>query len=294
MNETIINYTSLLIVFVGIFSNIFMFIVFNRNALAKISVSIYFRVMAVINCFISVTFLKEFLTFQYKITLADRSTFLCKSISYTIYAVSSMAAWFLVLAGLDRFLVIAHPTRFHFIQKARFPLYCVIAMIVYNLIFYFYWIFEVDLVTFMVNSNNSTFKKCYLFNLKDFYLSHLINSTIIPFIMMVISTIGLLFVVYNSRKRMRKFEQSSKKSSSKRIRDLKFGISMIITNIVFLVLNAPFYIYNTTDKTSSFNWKKVFLILVYSYYSITFFLQLVVNNLVRNQFLSIFKRFYKN
>lgn len=143
------------------------------------------------------------------------------------------------------------------------------------------------------SSENLTFDlSCEYKNSTFIYLSDLINVAIIPFIIMTISTIGLLYVVYKSRQRMRKVLKPNKKDKSsyhRQIRDLKFGFSMIITNIVFLVLNAPATILYVIDINSTSDLEKYFTIMYYSFFSIEFYLQLAMNSLVRKRFFHIFK-----
>lgn len=292
--ETVINYSSLLIVLIGIPSNILMFIVYSNRALAKLSISIYFRAMALANFCMSVFWIRKFMGYQFNYEIEDISLFLCKSISFIIYVVSSMASWFLVAAGLDRFLIIAYPVRFQFIRKIRFLFLVLIAISLYSMLFYsnllFFSYMQVS------DSENSTFyPSCEYENSTFIFLSDLINVAIIPFIIMTISTIGLFYVVYKSRQRMNKFQQPNKSkkdknSHNRQIRDLKFGFSMIFTNIVFLTLNGPITLYYAIDVNSTSDLEKYFTIMYYAFFSIEFFLQLAMNSLVRNRFFAYFKR----
>lgn len=70
-------------------------------------------------------------------------------------------------------------------------------------------------------------------------------------------------------------------------RDFKFGFTIIITNIVFLILNTPVSIYFILGISIELALKMVY----YFYYAIEFYLQIAVNSLVRNEFLSILDRF---
>lgn len=270
---------------IGIIGNILMFIVFYQSAsLSKLSVSTYFLAMSLANLFINLTWLKFFFEALLNFYTASRSNFLCKSNTFSVYMVSSTASWFLVAPGLDRFLTIAYPTRFQFMQRARFPLYTVICITIYNSLFYSHLLFDAHLTEI----SNSTYSCVY--STTFLILSDLINGTILPFFIMIISTFGMIVVVYKSRLRMKKFQKPSK-SNNKRVKnDLKFAASMIITNIVFLVTNAPVSFVDFFDSNSGF--RTLFFLLFYSYFSIVFFLQLAVNNLVRNQFKDILRKMF--
>lgn len=297
--HSILVYSSILIVVVGVPGNILMFIVFSRNALSKLSVSLYFRVMALANLFININWIKKFAQYQYGFVLIDQSGFLCKTIMFSIYTVSAMAAWFMVAASVDRFLVIAFPTRFMFLQKARFPLYVVIAISGYNIIFNFHILIDTDLVSMTTNSSgyNLTTNECDWPYKSAFYLLILTHSTLVPFLIMIASTIGMTLAVHSSRNRVSSaYSNSSESFRLKRMRDLKFSITMIFINIVFLILNAPNPLFNAMQLLN-FGSSSIALMdyinsaLFYTFYSIVFYLQVFFNSLVRRQFFELFKCF---
>ena len=225
--NTSMSISSLIIFSTGIPGNLCMIIVFSQNTLTKLSVSVYFRAMAVANLYICIITIKKFLEIQFGFILYNLSVFICKTYNFLIYTVASMSDWFLVAADLDRFLGLAYPTRFQFIQKGRFPLYVVIVITVYNILFYIQVIFEANLVQKVENiSNNLTHNECKTSN-EFLFMSDLTNSSIIPFMIMIISSIGMFLVVYNSRRRMMKFKKTTKNSNNGTKRNLKFMISMI-------------------------------------------------------------------
>lgn len=280
--NSLVFFSRLFFISIGIIGNILMFIVFYQSAsLYKLSISTYFRAMSLANLFINLFWLKTVIESVLNFDTTSQSNFLCKSNMFSIYTVSSTASWFLVTTGIDRFLTIAYPTRFQFIQRARFPLYVVIGITIYNALFFSHLLFDANLTEI----NNSTYYCEY--STTFLFLSDLINGTIIPFFIMVISTIGMILVVSKSRLRMKKFQKPNK--SNKRLKnDLKFAASMIITNIVFLFTNAPVSFVDYFDLNSGF--RILFFLLFYSYFSIVFFLQLAVNTLVRNQFKDILRK----
>ena len=63
---------------------------------------------------------------------------------------------------------------------------------------------------------------------------------------------------------------------------------MIITNIMFLVLKVPNLIANFMDiLDSNLVLQTVLWFLLYLFYSFEFFLQLAINNIVRDAFLNV-------
>lgn len=294
--NSVFFFSYLFIFAIGVPGNILMFVVFSRSTLTKLSVSVYFRAMAIANLAINFTLVKQFAEDQYNYNISDRSIFICKLYNYLIYSVSSMAVWFLAAAGFDRYLIIAHPARFQFFHKNRFPFYITIALIAFNMLFYILVIFDSNLINQSNDdANNATYQTClfenygFLLVLCDFF-----NSTIVPFMIMIFTTIGMILVVNKSRRRMKKFEQARPNHLKKGCRNLKFGASLIITNIVFLILITPISISDLgfLNFDFEFDFGIVVLIMYSSYYSIEFYLQVAVNNLVRNEFVDMFKKLW--
>lgn len=292
-------YASLLLVVIGLPGNVLMFAIFSRQTLSKLSVSVYFRAMALSNLFININWLKKFSEYQYGFVVIDQSDFLCKSVMFTIYTISAMAAWFMVVAGLDRFIVIVYPNRFLFIQKPRFTLSIVVLITIYNIIFNFHILFDTSL-TLIANytdtANTTMVYECDWPLKTVFYISILVNSTIIPFTIMTASTIGMCLVVNNSRNRMRQISNNSSSFDNtrlKKMRDLRFTVTMIVMNVVFLVLNALNPFFNALEYLNIIPEivpvDHIATGLFYTFYSTVFYVQLAVNNLVRKEFLEIFR-----
>lgn len=86
-----------------------------------------------------------------------------------------------------------------------------------------------------------------------------------------------------------------------RRRDIKFAFTLIFLNLTFLILNLP------TRLADALNFNRYFLVNPLGYYIIlllinllynlqfssSFYIQLAVNNLVRKEFLDIFKYLYE-
>ena len=290
VDYSVFNFSSLSIVAIGLVGNVCMFKIFSSKPLSKLSISSYFQVLSLIKLFININWIKKFFGFEYNFNITNQSAFLCKSATYVIYTVCTSATWILASAGLDRYLIIAYPTRFQFILKAHFPFYVIITVTVYNMISYVYMLVDTNLIITINSSTNETSFECRLGKNSFFNIFDFLNVAIIPFLIMSFSTIGIFFVVYKSRSRMRRFEQASR-TNQKRMRDLKFGVSMIFTNTVFVTLCAPTCIYEYFfSQESVFEPRLIFSAMFYLFYSITFYLQLAVNNLVRKQFFSMLAR----
>lgn len=280
---------SLTLVIFGLVGNTMMFLVFSRHNLRRLSISTYFRAMAILNCFITLNWLKLFFDKQYNYNLSNQSQFLCKLLYYTIYSARPMSAWILVAAGIDRFLTIVYPTLFSFIRKPKFQLAVVCIISFYNAAYYVHLVFNENL-SFNPNTNSTT---CICWAIRYLYLSDLINTAVLPFAFMVVSSTAICVYVIKSRKRVRKYTLGSG-IPSRRSRDIKFGFTLIVLNIYFFLSNAPNPLFNFLNFYIDINAnvKQVlrvnFIGLYYSFYSLVFYAQLLANGLIRQEFFRLF------
>ena len=107
------------------------------------------------------------------------------------------------------------------------------------------------------------------------------NSTVLPFIGMIILSIALIVCVYRSRSRM-----NSTSASSRTKRDNRLAISTISLNIMFLVFTLPLTFYDLFSYNYSIPEKFVFSI-YYCYYGLGFYIQIIVNRDFREEFLRL-------
>lgn len=109
------------------------------------------------------------------------------------------------------------------------------------------------------------------------------NSTIVPFILMIVISIALILSVRASRARVGKLSRASSSTQSRR--DARFAISAVTLNVIFLVLNLPIVI---VDLIGINNSNRVFTclayVLYYLYYAIGFYVLVAVNRQFRREF----------
>jgi hypothetical protein len=121
----------------------------------------------------------------------------------------------------------------------------------------------------------------------------LFNSTIVPFIFMIILSAGLIIYVRRARANVYRHNQttSTSQSASASRRDNRFAVSTVSLNIMFLILNLPIVIDDLIGSTSTPAGRVLdffALLLYYVYYSIGFYTQLVVNTEFKREFWKLF------
>lgn len=186
-------------------------------------------------------------------------------------------------AGLDRFFTIVYPNRFKFVTKKYFRFIIVALVFIYNFAFYSKVLFEFNLVL------NDEFNKIECVNKRIIEMDKMdfLNSTTGPFLIMFVTSVVLLTSICRSRKGARS------NASRVKTRDLKFGVTLIILNVTFFLLNAPrrlFYFLGLRELFGE-NIVSVFIVnlvvvsLYDIFYSASFWIQFMVNSLVRKNLL---------
>lgn len=285
------NYINISIQIIGVIGNILMFLVYSRKSLSKLSISVYFRAIAVIN--LCQNILQLYLTISHR-KQADSVWFLCKLLSYLDNLLCPISAWLEVFANIDRFLVIVYPTRFGFTRKRPFQIMIVFLVLIHNMILYIPYYLDAVVKRTQNLQENQSFCGCQVSRTQfsiDFF-----NASTIPFLLMLSFSIATLAGLLAARKRVH-----AKIDRATRMRDIRFGITIIVLNALFLTLSMPkplFLIAYTNDFIVSIG-PFFFVFLVHAvndlnllYNSSIFYAQLFVNSLIRKELIKFLKGFF--
>ena len=155
---------------------------------------------------------------------------------------------------------------------------------IFNLIFYSQRFLSTHILTDETNFTYCADKEGLHFEI--FLWIDLVNSTLIPFSLMFICSVSLIFSIFKSRRRLM---LNGSSASTKRIikRDINFSITLVVLNLTFIALNLPIHVYFLIDATSDF-WFFMFIDLYYSCYAINFFIYFTFNSIFRKEFMRTF------
>lgn len=131
---------SCLLYSIGLIGNLLMFVVYSRSSLSKLSVSVYFRFIAVF-CIFKILF--YFIVSRNYEKIIPRWPTLFKLINFFSDIFIPTAVWFETAISFDRFFTILFPYRFKFIRNLRFQLGVVAGVITYNAAFHALVLFTV-------------------------------------------------------------------------------------------------------------------------------------------------------
>lgn len=272
----------------GLLGNLFMYAVYSRGHLSKLSVSIYIRCMALVCACQNVY---NFLVLKDWYLFVNKSEFLCKTVYFLLKMLPPLAAWFEVVASLDRFLTVVFSIRSKLIHRAIFKRAVVAWVLVYNMAFYSRELIFNKLVRYN-NGRNVYYTECesslsaIIVGLADFA-----NNSAVPFVVMLFTSVAMFAGVMRARRRVKRVE-TDQEAVRKRTRDIRFGVTILAMNFAFFAFNFPYSLNQLIDwhsmlmSESSFAfWISSFLLtdMYELYYSMHFFVQLAVNNLVRKE-----------
>lgn len=274
--------------YVGLVGNLLMLVVFYQGNLRKLSVSMYIRCLAIF-CACQNSY---FLFINYSSPFyADQSDILCRLRLFFNYFFRPLCAWFDVTASLDRFLAIVFPFRFRFIKKSIVRRFLAALVILINFVCYINFLLH-DQIT------REKYGECVQMISHDQAVLDFVNGVALPFILMLILSVATFVGVLKAHGRVKSIGKENRARLT-RIRDIRFGVTMIILNMVFFSFNLPYRLFFLLDLNSMGLFKSRIVVILFrnilyefyeAYYSILFYIQLIVNNQVRREFISLLLR----
>jgi hypothetical protein len=220
---------------------------------------------------------------------------MCKFYQFCNFALDALGAWCLVYISVEKFINIAfHSKRFIF-KRTKNQIIFLILLCFFTIIFNINVLFSVDILVFSDNSSSSSF--CFpIDNEQALILAYmdLVKLIILPFSLMIIFSILLILSILKSRKRVN--INDSIRERKRLFKDIRFSISLISMNLLFILLNLPLGILSFFTK-DYLTFGELYVAFGYIYYlasSINFYLIFLTNSLFRKEFLILFKIKSKN
>jgi len=228
----------------------------------------------------------------------EQNTFNCKFFNFTIYFFTPLSAWIETAASLDRLAANKFTPIFIAIKKKR-----KFQVIMVGLISIILFMFNLPnlLLLKLVYNNESNSSNCEIdsndnFNIISLNIIDLFLSILIPFSLMIFSSVIVSYRVFKSKVRVVSLKNSKLNIIKK---EYKFAATIIGRNILFLSLNLPMGIFLILDiHCKATNQKPqwfdlVYLIvqfLSYSNFSATFIIDFACNHMFRKRFKQIFDK----
>lgn len=265
------------LVTISILGNLFVLIVYSQDKFKKLHNLNVWRSMSIVDIFCVAQILKHFLHYAFNYDIHMENPFLCKLVSYLSHS-GAISAWLRAYITIDLFgSIVLHRSR------SQFQSLAIILIFALNLIFYSQRFFFTG-----IESLNSTKEYCGdngLDYVEVFLWIDLINSTIVPFGIMSVSSVLLLFAIFKSRRHLRNdLAAGTQKQAIKR--DIQFAITLVVLNSTFIALYLPVHVYFFVSESDL--WYTITVSMFYSAYAINPFIYFTFNSMFRREFLKCF------
>ena len=283
----VINCIQSIIIAIGIIGNIFSIIVFSRKTFRNNSISTYCISLSICECLSISELITDVIRVVYNVKITDQNDASCKIIFYIITIMNPIQACLLVAFSVDKLLSMKSV---QIIKKKSFQFSIVGGIVLINMLIYIYmpiFLRRTEKYPGMYICDIYT-----MVNYKEFVIVNLLESCLLPFVIMSITstlTIRLLIKSRNSVERI-----NGQVMKERRSRDRKYALSSITFNITFIVLKLPILVYYILSAFFSFSdlyTYRISFLLHFLNLSSSFFVHFATNSLFRREFKILFLRF---
>jgi hypothetical protein len=154
-----LNYSLITLIVFGLIGNFLTLKIYSTQRLRKLSISVYFRTISIIDTLMIINAFIFFLKQKFNYNVALVNDFFCKTVDYFSYATGPISPWIMVVISIDRFFNIAHPKKFPFLFKTKFQMTAICLIVVFNYVFYSFIIWNTYLVVASTNDTGIEYLK---------------------------------------------------------------------------------------------------------------------------------------
>lgn len=282
------------IISIGLLGNVISFVIFSRKAFEKSSVGFYCKSLAVFDSFGITKLGFGIAALILNTDLFNMHNYVCKAVYMTSFLLSPIPGWILVAFSLDQLITVTRTQRFGFIKTRNFRYAFIIGIFLIQCGVYSMAVFDISVQN--VTSGNLTLKGCILDPASVYPYIYLLESNLIPFVLMMLLTGLILRCLVKSRRNLEKVASnsviSSVQSQRRKIRDRKWALSSVTLNILFIVLMCPLvFVFMFPDRNDYYNnefMRAIAFLFYYANFAAHFFTHLATNLIFRNEILVIF------
>lgn len=205
--QNLVVYASLFLALAGFVGNILTYIIY-WLFLYKNTISLYFLTISVVNTYHLLHMLRNSAKIKLDWDLRLTSDLACKITDFSHFGFNAIPGWLLVFISLDRLTNITNSKKFSFLCKRPFQWLLIIVLFMTQPMLYSYMVWKSRLELTAINMNDSWSNDsvselaCVNDALKLLSWIDLANSTILPFVLMTVLTIMLVYHIKNSRNKV--------------------------------------------------------------------------------------------
>lgn len=280
--ELILKIFSTIVLSLGLIGNFFGLITLVSKKMLAIGTRSMHRFLFISDSFY-LSLIVPLILQEYEIYLTKISDLLCKGFYYFTGAISIVSPMILIYISFDRYLSLKYLNKIDYLRRNSIQLGYILGVILANASYYLILPFSFSIHNMTIDNSNVT-----ICNFNSKYDQIIIMNmdlgfrVMFPFVLMIITSALLINKVVMSGRRVLANNSSNENKRIKR--DIKFAISSISLNFVYIILNLPISLALIFVESLQNN---LFLFLYYIYFSrsaINFYLLFLTNSLFRTEF----------
>ena len=190
-----------------------------------------------------------------------------------------------VYISIERYISIAYSAKKDFLRKKNIQLGFIIVLALFNLTLFAPTVVKVDLIeSFVIIENHTVCNFVDFFWQQTYGYIDLTDRVIIPFVLMIIFSILIIYTIFKSRSRM----TSNTRVNRTFRKDVRFSLISITLNTSYIVFSLPISIIVLQPNFRLNPFIIFFIFIYYIAYSANFYLLFLANSLFREGFYSVF------
>ena len=292
-----------LIIF-GIVGNVLSILVFQRNAMQKMTVRLLLTALAVVDIImLLVGFTHDWLyrISNTRIYIRHTSSVMCKSQLFLLVSGKWISAWILVAIAVQRFMAVFIPVKMRTLFSGRVPIAVLLTIVVFsfgvNVHFFFTFGLQVQEI-----GNVTYFRHCS--KLAPYFVYEIwpyidaVFGSFLPFVLLIICTIGILAQEIQRKQCLAARDSRTSVSGARTESRLAATTAMLLTvSFAFLLFTAPYFVWRLSrpfvrsSKDENADWTYIVAqFLQYTNHAVNFLLYCVSGTLFRQELVAIFKK----
>jgi hypothetical protein len=274
-----------LILLIGLTGNLLGCIIIWRPKLKNIGPRNIYKYLFIMDTIYLLEIVFNYSSFGFGKIINNVSDIICKLTNYFGFSLAVISPMLIVYISFDRYISIKYPAKRFLFRKAKIQFIYFIIIFLFNLIYYLPVFFSSNLNL----THNNTFQ-CSLGkneSLFILFLMDVLNRVILPFGLMLIGSILLIYSLFKSRTRIvENFLADENKTFYTEIRLATTSLSL---NLIYILLNLPISVINFSQLYDNLYMYIYCYYLFYLSYSLNFYILLISNSLFQNEFFEMIK-----
>lgn len=274
-----------IVLLIGLVGNVVGCAIIWRPKLVNIGPQNIYKYLFVMDTFYLLEIIFSYIQYGYTFAFNTISVQLCKIGNYINFSLAIVSPMLLMYISIDRFISIKYPSKRFILRKKNTQFLFFVFTIVFNFSYYIPVYLFKDVYTVYNNQTNKTSQVCRIDSLELMLvvsLLDLVNRVIVPFTVMFVCSILLIYSLFESRSRI--VENFLAEENKTFFTEIRLATTSLSLNLIYILLNLPISIIDIFPQIYTLNLFIYSYYLFYLSYALNFYILLLSNSLFRKEF----------